>query len=81
MGTQTYTIATAKVPRMILENITRDRAKLLSYYDAYTLHPEKVMAPYLDAKPNKRFPIFLDRVFRGTDAKVGRKSSPCHVVT
>lgn len=62
---------------MFLENITRDRVKLFSYYDAYTLHPDAVLAPYLNArsladpaKPDKRFPIFLDRVFRPTDAKV-----------
>lgn len=62
---------------MMLQNITRERAKLFSYYDAYTLHPEAVMAPYLNAqspadsaKSDKRFPIFLDRVFRSTDAKV-----------
>src|SRR6478735_8146189 len=64
---------------MILQNITRDRAKLVSYYDAYTLHPEAVMAPYLNAqnypdaaKPDKRFPVFLDRVFLRTDAQVGQ---------
>lgn len=64
---------------MILQNISRDRAKLFSYYDAYTLHPEAVVAPYLNArspsdpaKPEKRFPIFLDRVFRSRDTKVGQ---------
>lgn len=62
---------------MILQNITRERAKLYSYYDAYTLHPEAVMAPYLNArssadtaKSDKRFPIFLERVFRPTEAKI-----------
>lgn len=64
---------------MILQNITHDRAKLVSYYDAYTLHPEAVLAPYLNAKNradpekfDKRFPIFLDRVFRPADAKAGQ---------
>lgn len=65
---------------MILQNITHERAKLISYYDEYTLKPmEAALAPYLNAKSrvdpmksDKRFPIFLDRVFRPSDAKVGQ---------
>jgi hypothetical protein len=64
---------------MILENITNDRSKLFTYFDAYTRHPEVILAPYLSArsqenssKGDKRFPIFLERVFQPAEAKAAQ---------
>jgi hypothetical protein len=64
---------------MILENITNDRIKLFTYFDAYSQHPEAALAPYLNArsqqdgsKGDKRFPIFLERVFQPYETKVAQ---------
>jgi hypothetical protein len=69
---------------VILENITEERAKIDGYYDTYLKFPETVLVPYAWAKAradpskdDKRFPIFLDRVFV-TDP--GKASQPHELI-